>query len=623
MLVIWDYEESPHDDLSDVWSLKSLAETLNIRSVPRYVENNAEAIRSKYISFIYDLGQANIKGKTVIDHLNLGDGFSLWWMSHLVEKSIFKSPRIRDCINLFALEEIINSNFTKRLILYSDDDAWIEALKSLCKKLSIEFTWVSLGKSHSEFLPKTIYMLAPHILKGLISWRHMLKKWFTSRSLKNMKWFSSDGAIFICSYFIHLDRELGDRGEFYSRHWNSLPNLLQENGVRVNWLQHLLISSMLPTYSKAVNWIHKFNLEPNKYGNHAPLEKFITLRICLRVLINWTCLWIRAIYLSGAKDLFYPSNSCAWLWPFLKDEWKTSLYGTTAVSNLFWIEIFDVALHAIPYQSKGLYLYENQGWEKALIRAWRRHGHGEIIAVQHATVCFWHMFYMDDPRSMSINQVCQMPMPDYLAVNGENAKEAIMKGGYPINNIIELEALRYIDLLGARRLAKSQVDLQSMNHGLGVKNVLILGDISAKNTERLLCAINELVKSYCDAYNFSFKAHPGCGVSIENYRSLNAIEVEESLAVIVSQFDIVISANSTSAALDAYICGVSVIVWVDGNELNLSPLRGCSEVVFVTSISELRGALQNVNGSEEASDYIKNFFYLDNDLPRWRKFLNI
>ncbi len=56
------------------------------------------------------------------------------------------------------------------------------------------------------------------------------------------------------------------------------------------------------------------------------------------------------------------------------------------MSNCLNVTLFDGALAAMPRQRQGLYLFENQAWEKALLRAWRRHGHGEIIGVQHATV---------------------------------------------------------------------------------------------------------------------------------------------------------------------------------------------------------------------------------------------
>ena len=74
--------------------------------------------------------------------------------------------------------------------------------------------------------------------------------------------------------------------------------------------------------------------------------------------------------------------------------------GSAAVINLLWIELFDQALRDAPRQDKGFYLCENQGWERAFIHAWRKHGHGELIAVPHATVRFWDLRYFADPRTV-------------------------------------------------------------------------------------------------------------------------------------------------------------------------------------------------------------------------------
>ncbi len=50
--------------------------------------------------------------------------------------------------------------------------------------------------------------------------------------------------------------------------------------------------------------------------------------------------------------------------------------GGDAISRLLAIELFDAMMRNLPRQSRGLYLCENQGWERALAHARRKHGHG-------------------------------------------------------------------------------------------------------------------------------------------------------------------------------------------------------------------------------------------------------
>jgi surface carbohydrate biosynthesis protein (TIGR04326 family) len=106
------------------------------------------------------------------------------------------------------------------------------------------------------------------------------------------------------------------------------------------------------------------------------------------------------------------------LWPLLQTDWETSMRGAAALINLLWIELFDRALCDAPRQDKGFYLCENQGWERAFIHAWRKHGHGELIAVPHATVRFWDLRYFTDPRTFGTLGAGELPQPDYVALNG-------------------------------------------------------------------------------------------------------------------------------------------------------------------------------------------------------------
>ena len=78
--------------------------------------------------------------------------------------------------------------------------------------------------------------------------------------------------------------------------------------------------------------------------------------------------------------------------PILKDifniqssDFKISLGGAYLLEHLLWINIFDKIFKEIPKQKIGLFLYENQPWEHAFIRAWRLNGHGKIIGYTPTT----------------------------------------------------------------------------------------------------------------------------------------------------------------------------------------------------------------------------------------------
>ena len=50
----------------------------------------------------------------------------------------------------------------------------------------------------------------------------------------------------------------------------------------------------------------------------------------------------------------------------------SSFSGHILLQNLLWIRVFDDLMSEMPKHSWGIFLYENQPWEKALITSWRK-----------------------------------------------------------------------------------------------------------------------------------------------------------------------------------------------------------------------------------------------------------
>ena len=104
-----------------------------------------------------------------------------------------------------------------------------------------------------------------------------------------------------------------------------------------------------------------------------------------------------------------------------------------------------------------------------------------------------------------------------------------------------------------------------------------------------------------------------------DYPSLCFELTTSPLSEILDEFDVVYGANITTANLDAYSVGLSVIVHLSEDKLNLSPLRGMEDVKFVSSSKELESVLE----ARESEDINKRepYFWLDEGLPKWSALL--
>jgi len=625
-IVVWDQAESPPAGGGAVLCWRSYAHGGSVSSVPRYLEAHADRIRSKYLAFIHDLGESLVAGRRVIDHLNFGDGFSFWWMTTIAEKSPLKSPRIYDCLRMFALEEMLAETHPSHLTLVSSDRPLAQAMQATCRNLNIGFQWEHRG-ARQKWSLRSVYVALPYALKAVLSLRHVMMRWPLRKS-KGPRWFADRAAIFICSYFIHLDPTLCARGQFHSRQWESLPRLLHDSGRRTNWLQLFLFSVAVPDVGTGLSWVRRFNADAASQGCHAFVDGYITVGLLLRALTSWLKLCAASLRLRDIPSAFRPQGSAVWLWPLLRDDWRRSLTGQTGIGNCLAVEQFDAALDGTPHQEIGLYLCENQAWEKALLRAWRKHGHGRIIGVQHATAPFWHLYYFDDPRALTARGECALPLPDQLAVNGAVAWTAFIQAGYPEGRLVQVEALRYLNLAGlakrsGRDRARHDEAISPAAAPVALK-VLVLGDLIPTSMHHLLGMLVDAMTLLPRQCQVTFKPHPGYAVDLTKYRSLAAGETAEPLAQILPDYDVALSANSTSAAVDAYVAGLPVIICVDGDGLNLSPLRGQAGACFVSSPQDLAAALQAIGSVGAAPDRNrKEFFCLDAEMPRWQRLLGM
>ncbi len=614
-LTLLDSTADPSEHAGLIYRWNGYAEKDSIHSLLRYVETHGERLRRKYLAWIHDLGESLVDGKRLIDHLAIEDGLSYWWLTLFVEKSPWKSPSIIDAIRILALEEIVVQQRPGKLRLVSANRSLHEVLSGLCQNLGIAYEWERISdKPLRQLSLRGVYQALPEPVQALISLvRYVYIRW-PFRQASKTGWFGGDRSLFFCSYFDNVDPKAADQGVFHSYYWAGLHALLNRIGCQSNWVQLFILCWTVPTPRAAMSWVQRFNQQRQEQGFHTFLDAHLSWRIVLRVLRRWIKLTLISWRLSEIKHAFRPQGSQFSLWPLMRGDWLASMQGPVAISNLLWIELFEVALRDLPHQKKGLYLCENQAWERAFIHAWRKHGHGQLIAVAHSTVRFWDLRYFTDPRTVRSSDPCPMPQADFTALNGKAAVDAYLSVDYPKEAIVECEALRYgylNDLRAGRSSRKAR--------GKAIK-VLVMGDYTPSGTIKMLQLLEAAAPHISAPATYTVKPHPNYLIKSADYPSLHLKVVMAPLGEILHDFDIAYSSNLTSAAVDAYLVGLPVVVMLDETELNFSPLRDQPSVFFVSTPEALAEALQTVadKGTATESDH-SEFFFLDPELPRWSR----
>lgn len=609
VLTIWDSKKDPDMLNGIVYTWNGYIETEQIFSLFRYIEKNDHVFKKAYLEWIHELGEYRIADKRVIDHLVFKDGFSYWWMTNFVEKDAWKQPVIMDVLRLLALADILRQNRYIHLRLVTGNKSLRIAIASLCQSLKIQFEAVS-DKVENKRISLNWYANVPVFIRsGLSMMRFLAERWRFRKTAPSQCY--GKNAIFFCSYFFNLDKNSLAEGIFKSSYWGDIMLVLKEENLKANWLQIYYPHQHIPNAKAATKAIRTFNADRDKQGYHFFAESQLSVKSVLFVIQYYFWLIRKYMILKKLRVNILVNGISVDPWPLLKKDWKEAIIGPNAVFNLFIIDIHAKLFSRIPHQKKGIFLFENQSWDKVLIHYWRKFGHGTLIAVPHSTVRYWDFRYFTDPRILTDEGSGVMPFADIVAVNGSFAKESFCSTGFPENRVVECEALRYMGLNNI--LSKKKKIVQGQNH----LKILLLGDYQPEGTVNLLRFTREALQLLTESVSVTIKPHPNHEVDPAKFGIAGLILTTESLENIIMDYDLVVSGNSTSASVDAYIAGLPVFVLLDDKELNFNPLRGCSGVYFIDSALSLKEAISG-RFQHKMDRQATTFFHLDDALPRWR-----
>ncbi len=585
-------------------------------SMPLRVEKHGEQLRTRFLAWLYDLGEANVGGCRVIDHLVLRPEFSYWWMTLLTEKSYAKSPRLYDAIRLLALETLVEEQAISAIILTTDDSTLVQVFRIWCGRAGLAFEFRPIGdKPEGIPLARKLIRMAPHPVRAAVFFLcHLWQRWpLREDPAVSIKQFA--GQITFVDYLFHLAPSSILSGSYISNYWTNLVGMLKKDRVPTSWLHHYVRNKSVPTACRARDLLASFNRSAPRLESHSTLDSALGWSVIVGTLRDYISIIARGFCLRGALRRFEVQQSNINLWPIFKDEWNNSLFGVAAMENCLYLNLFELVLNRIPHQSLGVYLQENQGWERAFIFAWKAAGHGRLVGVPHTCVNFWDMRFFADVRSYQGTRQHECPTPDLIAANGPAAVAALRQGAYPEDKIAEVEALRYLyldDIRSSRGVPQTEYS--------SFTRVLILGDYSSEVTHRqmrLLSKVAHVLSSKCD---FVVKPHPASPIDPRNYPLLQLQIVNCPLADLLNNCDVAYTSSSTQAAADAYCAGIPVVSILDGDTFNISPLKGLSGVIYVASPDELAKALLFAPRCENARI---SLFSLDKELPRWRRVLGL
>ena len=584
-----------------IWFGFNELELVGYTSLPSFVENNSNDLRSEILSLLDDAAASSIS-----KNLEIRSGLSLIVPLISSIKNVYENdaPITLALYSLAAHKWFREKNISH--IKYVGNNQKINSVLKLISE-ELQIIYLSSCKNTKFNIKDSKYYIQ---LYG-IAW---LSKYLIERCSiklrKNLPQPLTESNEII--FFTYLFNGQISEGKFVSEYWGNLPDTLIKMGIKTKWVYIYVKSKNIPNFKIAKKIIGNLNLNFNE--EHELLDQNLSINVIVRTLINY----IKIIYLCRKNDYkkIFVGLHDKLLSEIFKRKLLVGIYGEESFRMLLHLNLIEESLKKIQKESC-IYLKENLSWEFLLINTWNRLTTRPLVGFQHSFLRYWDLKYFFNSESYKTQDQSRPTLPDLVAVNGPKSRMEFLNAGLPVNKIIDVEDLRY----QSNMLNSEQASEYCMDQKGDKIKLLVLGDcvpdLFKKQIYMISHALSDINSSIYQVY---IKPHP----LLENYitpHELNDfILISANIHKATDDCDAVFVSSITSAAMPAYSRGLPVICMLDGKTLNLSPLRGRENVFNISSVVELNKILKSLPKKTKATPM--NDFSQDNSLPKWRALID-
>lgn len=278
------------------------------------------------------------------------------------------------------------------------------------------------------------------------------------------------------------------------------------------------------------------------------------------------------------------------------------------MQNLIIDKLIKTAINDINPQKLILYPLENQGWERSLLLNTERKNL-ERVGYVHSSIRYWDTRYFESYKNIKSFS----PKPDKIAVHSSRDIADLIRLSFPIHKIYKVEALRYMKIINSNKPLKKYFKRKP------IREILLLGDFQYKLNYKLL-NILEKIYSKKDHKYFTFKSHPSFPIKIDSNINININLDLRPINQIIYNYDSVIVVDASGSAIDSLLLGSNLIIFTDKDNINFSPLRNISNIIFVDNADDLKLCLESKN-SNYTKDNFSHSYYNNDKLTRWNKLI--
>jgi surface carbohydrate biosynthesis protein (TIGR04326 family) len=558
-----------------------------IYSIYSLLEKKKNYFRAKLLKELSNIGKIKYKKKKIENYFNI-DNFNFWEFSVFRELISYGNSN-----SIFLLKVIVLDNFLKnkkiQILNYSSDRLFENIIKQYCLKKN--YLLISKNKN-KKYLDNKLSNYLPNFVKFIIYFIYI--KIFHLRLSRPKQ---TNASIAFFDIFTHIDFKLLKKKKFKTGYWENLPSLLKNFSLNIDW-HHLFYRQNETKFPKnAVAYSNRISSETN---NHKIID-IVTFKDLFFIFKKYCQLYKKTSQIDIFLKKYYENKNIN-IYNIFKSDYLNFLTGWRSIKNILYFRCLDNALNKKKKYKLGIYIYENQNWEKILNYFWNKYNHKNLFAIPHNEIRYWDLRYFDlYPTSFYEKKL----KPKNFLINSYPSENIAKLHNF--KNQIKAESIRMINF----KHKFSKIKNKKMN-------IFVALDFFETSSRKLISILDKNVDKFNHIGKIYIKKHPAsCD---DYYFTSNKIHLyDNSIKNILPKIDLFIGSNSTTAIYYATFNRVPYITYIDNIYINLSHLYPKKISYFYDDYSFFQ-AIKN-------STFDKNFqntYYVHSDinLKKWNLFFN-
>ena len=586
-IILWDaYEKNP-DELS----------------LPRIVEKNAKEFREKYLELLFELENMDFNRGKFYEFFRM-KSLNYWDFIYPSEFTFYDKNIANKFLKIVAFIEIAKDRNVEFINLFSIDKEIAKVISSWCESFGIHFKIIE--STENKVISKIPKIALVQYVLGVGDILKLFSSYKTLKMKKKWRSYSDERSVIFLYYF---DNYRQDKASFTSDYWGDLPEIFLKKGFKIHYLHFFAKNSGIKNLLEAEKALRDFE-STSQNTTHDLIESFFNFRVFIKsfcVFLNLNLIFFRSHRILCKCEL---TADRLMLYPVLIDYFRDNLVGRAAAKNAVNIALFQRISFQINKKTLVYYLMENQAWEKAANIFLKNVGI-KTMGVIHTYRRFWDFRF-----ATSAIQKRRLPeemgfFPDVVLTNSSRSTEEFFNFGFPKNQILEVEAVRYLERPlpenSENRLPQSPL------------RILVIGEYLWDIVIDQLNFLREAKKSLGDSIEFVFRAHPSCDLSlITEYR--NYVKVSTgSFNQVLAECDEVVAYSSSTAVINVLLAKKTIRIYKYPRFLD--GMAGLNLKSFVSLQEYLLQINESLNPSEGESE-IPLLLNTDPEIPKWKKHIS-